>query len=75
MDEDEFLLTNFDEKEKELYAIAVVKYGDINLRIEPNAYDCNGNRLSDCYALRYYGSKKDLSDFWELFESIETSMT
>jgi hypothetical protein len=68
------LITNFRKEKRQVYEKALKIYkqriNDDSLYIDKNAYGSNGQQLSDLNALRS-NSSNDLSEFWEIFDSIE----
>lgn len=68
------LITNFNRNKKERYMKAVKEFRKVNpktsLYVDNNAYTAYGKDENMC-ALRLSGYREDLSDFWEIYDSID----
>jgi hypothetical protein len=69
------MLTNFGNDELPRYKKAIElfekKYGDRGFHISDKACDCCRSPLKGYSSLHYVGKVKDLSHFWEIFDSLE----
>lgn len=69
------MLTNFKNDELPRYKKAIElfekKYGDRGFHISDKARDCCRSLLKGYSSLHYVGKVKDLSHFWEIFDSLE----
>ncbi len=65
-------LTNFDRRDYPRYFLAVSLYLDPNLMILDRPIPNNPyTDHSTMFSLHYLGERRDLGDFWQLFESLE----
>lgn len=66
-----FLITNFEKELEPIYKEAIEKFGDNDLFISDEAYWMNGVRDENMKSLRIKNKRKDLSEFWRIFDLIK----
>lgn len=65
-------VTNFTEDMRPVYVEAVKRYGDKRLRVHAKSFGKGNQNYGG--SLHNHGERKDLSDFWDIFDKVRTEM-